>query len=116
MGFMSPSRGGNRHHASLLLSPGGLPKSPIPLFLASPDRRRGTGTSHADRLTPGGMIDAPTLLTSLTSPAAILRRGASDLPVPGLQLGGVPRGFGSPRVRVHLAILMIFCLSKLRED
>lgn len=102
--FISPARGGSRPHASLM-SPGTLPKSP-PLFLASPDRRRGAGAGHVDRMTPGGMIDGPSLLANLASPAAIIRRPGSDLPEPGRQVGGVPPGFGTPKVRVHTRILI----------
>ncbi len=101
MAFMSPPRGGTRP-STLMFSPSStFPRSPLPLFLASPDRRR---AAAAERVapSPGGMIDAPASRVNFASPTGLLKRHAlpassSDLPAPGMQLGGVPRGFGSPK-------------------
>lgn len=103
MSFLSPPRreAGSRHSQFVFSPSSAFPKSPIPLFMASPDRKRHPGP--ATRPTAGqtaspGMLFDP-LLSQMASPMGVLLPSSSDLPAPGLQIGGVPRGFGSPKVQ-----------------
>jgi hypothetical protein len=103
MSFFSPPRGERTtRHSQFVFSPSSdFPKSPIPLFMASPDRQRAAAASHGPMASPGMLFDP---ISRLASPMGALLPSSSDLPAPGLQLGGVPRGFGSPKVRSLLML------------
>lgn len=103
LSFFSPPRNerGSRQNHFVFSPSSDFPKSPIPLFVASPDRRRGdaggaAAASQGPMASPGALFDP---LSRLASPVGALLPSSSDLPAPGMQLGGVPRGFGSPKVR-----------------
>lgn len=100
MSFFSPPRSerATRHNHFVFSPSSDFPKSPIPLFMASPGRQRDAGAApagHGPLASPGMLFDP---ISRLASPMGALLPSSSDLPAPGMQLGGVPRGFGSPKV------------------
>jgi hypothetical protein len=100
MSFFSPPRSERttRHNHFVFSPSSDFPKSPTPLFMASPGRQRDAGAAapgHGVLASPGMLFDP---ISRLASPMGALLPSSSDLPAPGMQLGGVPRGFGSPKV------------------